>query len=180
MIVYMFDTETTGLIDNMKVELEKQPYVIEYCGLMVDLATGEELSEDWFLVKPADISKVDKKIIEITNITPDILKDAPPFRDVAPSIKKAIEGAPIVLAHNLAYDMDVLTVEFARLGQTLQWPQKKICTIEQTIHVKSHRLSMSALHAMLFDEPFDGAHRARVDVQAMKRCCVELHRREML
>jgi hypothetical protein len=41
-------------------------------------------------------------------------------------------------------------------------------------------MTMAGLHEYLFKEKFEGAHRARVDVQALKRCCLELMRRDML
>lgn len=180
MIVYMLDTETTGLIDNMLLAGDSQPWVIEYYGLLVDLVTGDEIREDWHMVKPAAADALTPKITGITGITHDMVAAAPYFSRVAPAIRQAIETAPIVLAHNLSYDRDVLDIEFGRLGEKLNWPKRKICTIEQTIHVKGHRLSMSALYEYLFGESFAGAHRARVDVQALKKCCVELYRREML
>jgi DNA polymerase-3 subunit alpha len=179
MIAYIFDTETTGLIDNHLVPLDRQPYIIEYYGVLTDLITGEDEAEQWFLVKPPVMDVVTEKIQGITSITPLMLQGAPTFAKVADTIKAAIEAAPIVLAHNVSYDVEMIDIEFERLGHHIKWP-RKICTIEQTIHVKGHRMTMAGLHEYLFGEKFDGAHRARVDVQALKRCCLELMRRDML
>jgi len=49
--------------------------------------------------------------------------------------------------------------------------------VQETEWIKGHRLSLSALHEELFGEPFSGAHRARVDVDALTRCFNELRQR---
>jgi DNA polymerase-3 subunit alpha len=179
MIAYLFDTETTGLIENHLVPLDRQPHVIEYYGVLTDLITGDDFAEDWFLVRPPTMDVVTEKIQGITSITPLMLQAAQPFPEVADKIKTSLEAAPIVVAHNVSYDVEMVDIEFERLGQSVRWP-RKICTIEQTIHVKGHRLTMAGLHEYLFGEKFEGAHRARVDVQALKRCCMEMMRRDLL
>ncbi len=48
------------------------------------------------------------------------------------------------------------------------------------MHMKGHRLKMMQLYELLFGEQFADAHRARNDVQALRRLAVELYRREMI
>jgi len=52
--------------------------------------------------------------------------------------------------------------------------------VEQTQHLKGHRLSLGDLHDLLLGERFSGAHRARADVMALARCVSEMIRRDML
>ena len=174
----IFDTETTGLIDNHTKKIDKQPEIIEFYGCMADLKTkkiGKEIDE---LIKPS--REFDDEITKITGITPEMVMEKPPFKHFAPAIRTFIEKAPCVIAHNLSYDMEMIDIEFERLGIKIAWPKLRICTVEQTVHMKGFRLSLSALHQELFGEPFTGAHRAKVDVQALSRCCCELFKREMI
>jgi len=46
--------------------------------------------------------------------------------------------------------------------------------------LKGYRLKLAQLYEHLFGETFPDAHRARNDVQALRRICVELCRKEML
>jgi hypothetical protein len=61
------------------------------------------------------------------------------------------------------------------MHQKIKWPDK-ICTVEQTVHLKGYRVSLSVLHETLFGMPFTGAHRAKVDVSALLFICKELYR----
>ena len=174
MRVLCFDNETTGLIDNHTMKLTKQPEVIEFYGCLVDLSSGEILEEVEQLIKPSQ--PISAEITRITNINDEMVKDAPPFAQIQERIKTFIEGAPAVLAHNLSFDMEIVNLEFERLNQTIVWPGVRICTVEQTVHLKGFRLSLANLHEHLFNEAFPEAHRAKNDVVAMVRCAVELHK----
>lgn len=171
----VFDTETTGLWANTLRTLDKQPKVIEFFGLKLDEETGETLSEYEALINVNE--KLDPKITKITSITDDMLKDAKTFEQLAKDIKEVIEGAEVVVAHNLMFDIQMMNFEFARLGQEIKWPEKKICTVERTEHIHGFRLNLSSLHEYLFGEKFDGAHRAAVDVRALAKCYLELRKR---
>jgi hypothetical protein len=150
---FLFDTETTGLIGNHKLPLDKQPSVVEFYGCLADLATGE--------------------VIEA------MVEQSPPFAAIAETVKLHIERAPVVIAHNLSFDVEMIDLEMERLSTPIVWP-RKLCTVEQTIHLRRHRLKQSQLYQMLFNETFEGAHRAKADVLALLRICVELHKRRII
>jgi DNA polymerase III epsilon subunit family exonuclease len=177
MKAFVFDTETTGLISNRKLPLDKQPHIIEVFGHIIDLKTGEVSAEFESLVKPP--VALPAIITKITGLTDEKLKDAPPFAKVAAGFRDILGNAPVVIAHNLSFDTEMCEIEYERLGEKIGWP-RKICTVEQTIHLRRFRLSMTNLYDELFKEKFEGAHRARQDVAALSRCCVELHRRGMI
>jgi len=185
MKAFVFDTETTGLIRNRTLKLEKQPEIIEFYGCLTDLKTGKIKKElDTFLAPSKALSDIPapgdrKTITEITGITNEMLKGAPTFKEKAKEIVTLIEKSPIVIAHNASFDKEMINIEAERLGITIMWP-RIICTVEATIALKGFRLSLSALHEELFNEPFTGAHRAKVDVSALVRCCVELFQRGFL
>lgn len=168
----IFDTETTGLIENRSTRLNLQPEIIEFYGIDGD----DEIDT---LIKPK-IKELPEIITKITGLTDDDLKDQRPFRAHAPAIKNLIEKADCVVAHNLSFDMDMVDLEFERLEQTVAWPKERICTVEQTVYLKGYRLNLSALYELLFEEKFKDAHRAKYDVQALARCYGELKARDII
>lgn len=169
----IFDTETSGLVRNRTLKLDKQPEIIEFYGCVVNLKTGKIKKEYETLIKPK--KPIEEIITKITTITNEQLEDAPPFAKVAKPIKTFLESGKVVIAHNMSFDKDMVDIEFERMEDKVKWP-KMLCTVEQTIHIKGFRFSLSALHDHLFGEPFAGAHRAKVDVAALLRCCVKLHK----
>lgn len=177
----LFDTETTGLIDNRTVAAERQPHVIEFYACLADLKKGKVLKELNTFIRPPNPKAITEQITKITGITYDMVKDAPSFADVADGIIKFLQRKEEpVIAHNLSFDIEMMEIEADRINKKINWPARRICTVEQTVHLKGFRLNLSALHQHFFDEPFDGAHRAKVDVMALLRCCKELVKRDLL
>jgi DNA polymerase III epsilon subunit-like protein len=173
--VLILDTETTGLISNRTIPLDKQPEVIEFYGCNVDLETDEMNWELDYLIRNK-LGPLSSEITRITGLTDADLIDKPFFEVGAPLLRAAIEGSDCVIAHNASYDREMIDMEFQRLGIKIAWP-KVLCTVEETLHYKGHRLKLAALYAHLFGDTFPGAHRARNDVAALRRCCIELFKR---
>ncbi len=173
----IIDVESTGLITNATIKLQWRPQVIEFACVLVDVDTGSTHESFQTLVKPT--INLDAKITRITGLTDEALNDAPAFQQVAPTIRRLVEGADLVLGHNLAFDKEMLDFEFLRLGQKLKWP-KLVCTIEQTVWLKGIRLSLSDMHKLLFRQPFTNRHRAMGDVAALFKCAVRLRELEVL
>jgi DNA polymerase III epsilon subunit-like protein len=170
----IFDTETTGLVENRTLRLDRQPYVTEFYGELVNLDSGEVKVElDVMFSVPVAL---DEKIIKITGITDEMLRGKPTF---LPSVIDFLEQGEVAIAHNLSFDRDMIEIECERLARKIIWP-RGLCTVEQTIGMKGYRLTLSNLHLELFGEPFPGSHRARADVKALTRCCVELRKRKMI
>lgn len=170
----IFDTETSGLIDNHSMPLDRQPEVIEFAGMLVDLESGATLQDLELLIRPE--RPVSAEVTGITRITNEMLAGAPAFRAVAPQIELLLSEAQLAIAHNASYDQEILNLEFERLGRDLAWP-RVVCTVEATVHLKGFRLSLTGLHELLFNEPVTEAHRAKNDTVALARCAVELWRR---
>lgn len=186
MLATLFDTETSGLIANGTMKLDKQPEIIEFYACVADLATGEIHREFETLIKPFRPLSLERKpgegktTTEVTGITNEMLVDAPCFAQVADCIAEILIEAPVVIAHNLSFDYELVNLEFFRLRRTIPWPETHICTVEQTIWLKGYRLNMGALYELLFDETFVDAHRAKPDTMAMLRIAVELLKRDMI
>lgn len=175
MIVAIFDTETTGLVKNSLVPLKNQPRIIELFMHLVDDETGETLEEIEFFCNPG--VPLEPVITRITGIKPEDLEKAERFGQYASRVCVMVSKADAVVAHNLSFDMALLEADCRRCLSWLTWPQRLICTVEETEWMKGHRLSLTALHEELFEETFKGAHRARHDVEALTRCYLELRKR---
>ena len=167
----VFDTETTGFLKNKMVPLTDQPKIIEYFGVSLD-KDFVEVSTRHELFNPQE--KLPLKIVQITGITDDDLKNSEPFTlERAQALKEHIESHDEIVAHNLSFDMGMFNVEMQRHNLEINWPAK-ICTVESTNHIKGFRLSLAKLYEELFDDAFDGAHRAEADVRALARCFKKL------
>lgn len=176
----IFDTETTGLIKNRKIPLDKQPEIIEFYGCLVDLKAktkkGQILAELEILIRPNN-KKLDDAITKITGLEYDRdLKDKKSFPQVASTIKNFMGLADIWIAHNASFDLEMLEIEFERIGQSIKPKDKIICTVEQTMSLKGYRLNLAALYEHLFKEKMGTAHRAKVDVMNLKDCCFALYK----
>jgi DNA polymerase-3 subunit epsilon len=177
MRVVVFDTETTALVENRTLRLDRQPEVIEFCAIDVDLDTGEVYDEFSTLVKPR--LEITEFTTSKTTIDNSMVAAAPLFSEIVNGVTKILESQ-ITIAHNLSFDRNMIEIEIERLGEKqIQWRQG-LCTVEQTMFVKGRRLSLSDLHEYLFGVKFSGAHRADVDVRALVKCCIELRKREVI
>ena len=170
----VIDTETTGLIENMSTRFDHQPEVIEFCGIIIN-DKGNIIDVFDQLIKPT--APITAEITGMNNITNEMVAKSPSFAEVAAPIRDLIEAANFVIAHNAAFDRDMLDLEFARQQLTkIAWP-RLICTVEATLHFKGYRLTLSDLYEYLFKEKFAGAHRAKVDTEALVRIVKELKKR---
>ena len=167
MIVTVFDTETTGLITSGLIDIDKQPEIIEFTAIKLDLETKEEIKVYDFLVRPKN--PISSEITDITGITNDMVQNELPFASYVNDVKDALENVDAVIAHNLSFDKEMVNIEMTRCGTTLNWP-RLICTVEQSMPLRGYRLSLTDLHAALDQGEFKGAHRARNDVEALVRC----------
>ena len=166
-IVTIFDTETTGLFSSALVEDKNKPELIEFMDVKMDLDTGTPIKEYEFLCKPQ--RKISAESVKITGITDDMVKDEKPFSFYVTDVRDALENTDAVIAHNLSYDKEMIDTEMARCGEKMKWP-RLICTVEETVCIRGHRLTLTDLHFELTDTKFEGAHRARHDVEALVKC----------
>lgn len=173
-LAFAFDTETTGLIENVTVKDKLLPEVIDFYGCIFDMKSGKIEEELDLLIKPS--RPISEEITNITSITNKMVAKKKSFKEHSKEIKAIIEKSPLAMAHNAAYDHEVINIEMERIKDKVKWP-RVICTVEQTMHIKGYRLGLTALHEHLFGEGFPEAHRAKTDVHAQMRCVVELVKR---
>lgn len=165
----IFDTETTGLLKPNAVDVKEQPYITEFYGCVIN-EKFEMLRElDTFIKPPVPLSD---EITKITGINNDMVSNAPVFADVYPELCTLFEGTRCLVAHNASFDVSMLANELLRIDKLIHfpWPKHHICTIERSHHIKGHRLNLTKLHTLATGKPFEGAHRAKIDVFALVRC----------
>jgi DNA polymerase III epsilon subunit-like protein len=195
MIVCIFDTETTGLIDNHVKRLDRQPEVIEFACVWADwdgLVSDEAVLDRYeVLIRPQLCRLNDKPEKEKPHhLTDEQLADCPCFgREIADKLVYFLAGSDVVCGHNLSFDMEMIDIEFERLGRKLVWPPVRMCTVEQTSHIaqdaqrkpsRYNRVSLGDLHYYLTGVEHENAHRAMDDVMATLRCLREIRRKGWL
>jgi DNA polymerase-3 subunit alpha len=191
MIVTTFDTETTDLVKHSGVPLERQPRIVELFAHKFEVVGDDEHPEDTefklideieFRVNPG--ISIPPIASRITGITDEMVAELPRIWHHMQPLRDFFTGVDMSVAHNHSYDFQLVNFEQRRerihAGAKLDmfpWPEQRTCTVEASMHLKGHRLSLTKLHEFLFGEGFDGAHGARSDVEATTRCFQELWRR---
>jgi DNA polymerase-3 subunit alpha (Gram-positive type) len=177
MIATVFDTETTGLIENPARKLDSQPEIISIAIQNINLETGEIFDLYYREFKPQ--KPLTKNITEITKITNEQLADAPSIETNLPRIVEKLSGASLIIGQNIRFDMDMIELECKRYNLSIKWP-KIMDLVQNTIHLKGYRLSLTNLHLELFGTEFDSAHIASVDCAITSKCAIELFKRGLL
>src|SRR5665213_1159977 len=167
-----FDTETTGLRQNSVIPVGRQPRLVEIYALRT---ASNNKKEETFYKRLNPGVPINEDATKTHGITNEAVKDCPTFASIYSELCDFFFGERVMIAHNLAYDRDIIAFELRRIDKLLQfpWPTTHICTVESTEHIKGHRLSLSDLHEHLFGIKFDKAHSAEADVQALARCYFE-------
>lgn len=189
----VFDTETTGLIENSAVPLKSQPHIIELHAIKLDLdelnriksldgLTDETIakyvagSEEWTSL--FHFKGISPDTTKITGIDQEMVNDAPKFATMATGLGMFFLGAEMAVGHNLSFDRDMLDIELRRLSRAQQfpWPPIHVCTVEASETMTGFRLGLNDLHERLTGQRFNEHHRAAPDTRATARCFVHLIR----
>ena len=192
----VFDTETTGLIDNSAIPLKQQPHIIELTAIKLDLrclawrcAEADWPGERDRLLKEAPMftslfyhKQLPDDTLRITGITQEMVNTAVPFASKVRELQSFFLGTRCMVGHNLSYDRDMLAIELRRLAMEYQfpWPPKHICTVEATETLDGFRLGLNDLHEKLTGVRFSEHHRAEPDTRATARVFMELVRRGVI
>lgn len=169
MQIAIYDTETTGLLKPNAVNVKEQPYIAEFYGCVINENFELVKEVNTFIKPPIPLSD---EITRITGITNAMVESAPSFVNVYPEIADLFEGCRCLVAHNASFDVSMVANELVRIDKLIHfpWPRHHICTVEKSFSIKGHRLSLTKLHELATGKPFEGAHRAKVDVFALVRC----------
>ncbi|MDR2903240.1 MAG: PolC-type DNA polymerase III, partial [Clostridiales bacterium] len=149
----VFDIETTGL---KKETCE----IIEIGAVRV---SGGKITETFNeLINPHVL--LPTKIIELTKITDDMLKDKPPIDEVLPRFFSFVGDAALI-AHNAAFDTGFIQQNALKIGLSLN--HTVLCTVELARMLlpglQNHKLGTLAKH---FEVSLENHHRASDDAAA--------------
>lgn len=184
--VFVFDTETTWFGNKKEKDLNKQPRIIQFAGILWEL-------KNWIFTEEKRINiLVNPKIpipyasSQVHNIYDIDVKNAQNIEDVIDEIMSYINKPDIIVWHNVMYDENMIKLELKRLMVEYKYrPKQIICTMNLSIdfcklakkNIKSawyKRPKLWELHKKLFNEYFIWAHDAITDVEATLRCFIEL------
>lgn len=146
--------------------MERQPKIIELAGRRLD-ENGDTTNLN-FLCNPG--IPIPKKNVEITGITDEMVKTAKRFPAHYSDVVELFLGCRTFIAHNLAYDKQVMVWELTRIGKEFQfpWPPNNICTVEHTQDMQGKYKSLSDLYLLYYGEaPNFTTHRAMNDVEIL-------------
>ncbi|AVL77858.1 MULTISPECIES: 3'-5' exonuclease [Staphylococcus] len=133
------------------------------CSVGMVKVINHQITESFYtLVNPNDYFS--KQNIAVHGINPNDVKDAPTFESVYPYMMQFIDGLPVV-AHNAAFDMNVLYESIKQIGQetpTITY----FCSLQLSRKtINSHRYGLS--HMMnYYNLDFHGHHDALNDAKA--------------
>jgi len=157
------DTETTGGRSWLNDRITEIAAVVVRGGEIVEVYET--------LVNPR--RSIPPFITALTNITWDMVKDAPVFEQVAPDVMRVLEGN-IFVAHNATFDWRFLTNELTRAtGRQLRG--RRLCTVKLARKVLPQLPRRSLDHvARYYGVTIKNRHRAGGDAIATAHCLIRM------
>lgn len=183
MIALIFDTETTGFRSNTFT-----PEIVQIAAILQDMNTLRVLGEINFIVIP--VYPIPEKVSQIHGITDAVASKFGIHKSLA------IEGfatlankADILVAHNIAFDVDIINGAWPIVFPSLQGKQQYCTMIESTPILKLpkngnafHNNSgsvykypkLTEAYRFFYNHDFVGAHDAMADVRACRDVYIKL------
>jgi len=157
------DTETTGGSHWLYDKITEIAAVVVRDGEIVEVYET--------LVNPQ--RSIPPFVSRLTNITWDMVKDAPTFDRVAPDLMRVLEGK-VFVAHNANFDWRFITSEIGRsTGHQLRG--RRLCTVKMARKVLPQLSRRSLDHvARYYGVEIRNRHRAGGDAIATAKCLVRM------
>ncbi|MGL5831421.1 MAG: 3'-5' exonuclease [Candidatus Altimarinota bacterium] len=180
MKIIVFDTETTGF-PTPGQPLEKQPYLCQFAAITLEYNPQNksiiELNRTDILIKPP--IAIPAESTNVHGITDAMVATQKTFPEQVAIILNLFKQADIAIAHNLIFDQQIIEFELERAGLGKNFlPSQTYDSMKETKglcklpgrngNYKSPRLM--ELHQFLVGQPFQEAHNAMKDVEALSRC----------
>lgn len=157
------DVETTG------GRAYRGDRITEIAAVVVDRGEISEVYET--LVNPQ--RPIPAFITQLTNITWEMVRDAPTFDAIAPKVLQTLEGH-VFVAHNAAFDWRFVSAELTR-AMGMRLAGRKLCTIRLARRLLPQLRRRSLDHvANYYGVEISGRHRAAGDALATARCLLRL------
>lgn len=171
MISIIFDTETTGLPNPTFTDLEKQPHITEIGAIKVN--GGDVVGRFEQLINPG--VPLTAQISKITGLFDDDLEGQPDFAFVAPVFADFVRGADQWIAHNMAFDKQMMDICLKRHNvMGFPFPPNLVCTVQEARPIFGKYMKLIHLYEELLGKPLDQKHRAISDCEALLEVCREM------
>jgi DNA polymerase-3 subunit epsilon len=147
------DVETSG----------GHPFETRITEISIQVSNGRDLIASYTtLINPT--VKIPPYVRRLTGISNEMTNSAPKFRQVAKDIFKFVNEA-VFVAHNVAFDYNVLKSEFKRIG--IDWEAERLCTVQASrkIFPGKESYSLGKLSGEL-NISMENRHRAESDARA--------------
>ena len=169
----VLDTETTGLpltrSKNFKnIENFAQCRIVSLAIVQYS-AEHEELRRVHELITP---DGYEVKATEIHGITHEAAVTlGKPFLKMYQVLDLLLEVSPIIIGHNVEFDMNVIMSESFRKGlPTTRFESAKIiCTLKMVKEIYNKPMKLGIIYKLLFDADMEGAHDALADTLGTAR-----------
>ena len=188
----IFDTETTGLPKNFSApihDLDNWPRLVQLAWQLHD-HTGKLIEKGNHIVRPHGFT-IPFNSYKIHGInTEKANREGKPLLDVLNWFNRTLEKTPLLVGHNISFDINILGAEFLRTKTQInflelnQLDTKKssteYCAIPGGKGRKFKWPTLEELHQKLFQEGFGSAHNAAADVSATARSFLEMIRLKLI
>ena len=105
------------------------------------------------------------EVIAIHNITDDMVKDAPVFKQVANEIKQFLDNCDLGGYNSNRFDIPILAEEFLRAGIEFDMKGRRLLDVQKIYHMMEQR-TLSAAYRFYCEKDLIGAHGAEADAAA--------------
>ena len=192
MKIFVFDTETTGFINKKDPNLDNQPQIIQFAGILWNITENNDTWKwEWKEEKRVDILINPEKPIpfassQVHHLYDIDMKWKKNFSEEYMKILDFINTPDVIVWHNIEYDENMVKLELRRLEKEYEYkPKQVVCTMNQSVNFCKlpkrdekakgfKRPKLGELHKVLFKEYFIWAHDAMVDVEATLKSFIEL------
>jgi DNA polymerase-3 subunit epsilon len=184
----VFDTETNGLPRDWKAPItdtDNWPRLVQLAWAIYD-QHGQLLERQSHIIRP-DGFLIPEDAALIHGIShARALREGVRLAEVLDAFVLRLHEAELLVAHNIAFDAKIIGAELYRASRPQRLDHKRqLCTMQASTdycrlpgrYGSFKWPTLTELHTTLFDQSFDGAHDALVDVEACARCFFELQSR---
>lgn len=187
MTIVIIDTETTGLVKDGVTDFLAQPGICQIALKRIPspgankayhkhgiVTAGCDFDEFISLVNP-EMTKWEEGAMKVHGLTPEKVKDAPTFFELAPKIAEFFVGATTWAGYNTPFDKKVMWFQLLRYGfeMSFPWPPHEI----DVMQMASKRLNLQGkkgqkypklvdAYAETFGKNYENAHDALADIRA--------------
>lgn len=139
----------------------------------VKIRNHEVIGEWHTLINPQ--RPIPPKIVQLTGITNDMVRNAPPFAEVADGFIDFMADA-VFVAHNVNFDYGFLSYEFERLERRFRYP--KLCTVAgMRRRYPGHKSYSLGRLCEYYDIALQDHHRALCDARATGHLLILINRK---